>query len=140
MKASQGFTLVELMIVVVIIAITSVMAMGSLSHMMANNKVTQTTQTIAQSLRVARARAMELSSDVTVIIDSTSVLTQVQNGATGATRTALPLEVSVSGTAKFVFNSYGMASAAGTISIASATSKKITPRTVVISPLGQVIQ
>lgn len=140
MKTSQGFTLVELMIAVVIVAITSALAIGSLSHMMADNKVAQTTQTIAQSLRVARARAMELSSDVTVLIDNTSALTQVQNGATGAIWTTFSSGVSVSGTTKFVFNSYGMASTAGTITIASATSQKITPRTVVISPLGQVIQ
>ncbi len=140
MKTSRGFTLVELMIAVAIIAIMSVMAISSMSHMMANNKVSQTTQTIAQSLRVARSRAMELSSDVTVIIDSTSVLSQVQNGAAGAIRTTLPLGITVSGTAKFVFNSYGMASTAGTVSIANTSSQKVTPRTVVVSPLGQVIQ
>lgn len=140
MKTNQGFTLVELMIAVAIVAILSVMAIGSMSHMMANNKVSQTTQTIAQSLRVARSRAMELSSDVTVMIDSASVLSQVQNGAAGATRTTLPLGVAVSGTGKFVFNSYGMASTAGTVNIASASSQKVTPRTVAVSPLGQVIQ
>lgn len=140
MKPSPGFTLIELILAVAIVSLLSVMTIGSLSHMMADNKVMQTAQTIAQSLRVARSRAMELSSDVTVMVDSTSVLSQVQNGATGATRTAFPVGVAVSGTAKFVFNAYGMASTAGSVTVASVSSKKVTSRTVSVSPLGQVIQ
>ncbi len=65
-KLSQGFTLIELMIVIAIAAILMTLAVPSFSLMINNSKVTSATNEFIGSLNLARSEALKRSNNVSV--------------------------------------------------------------------------
>lgn len=137
---SRGFTLLELIVAMAVVMVVVSLSATYFSYSMADSRSAQATQIVVQTLRAARSRAMELSSNVTVTIDGSAVTAQVQNGAASTVRTELPTGVAISGTNTFVFNPTGIASTAGAVNIASSASNRVESRVVTVSALGQIIR
>lgn len=65
-KSQAGFTLVELMVVVVIMAIMAAIAYPSMSEWIANRRVANRAEQVANLMRFARAEAMRRNVPITV--------------------------------------------------------------------------
>ena len=59
MKNLAGFTMIELMVVVAVIAVTMAIALPSFNEMVANNRVTSETNRIVSDIQLARSEAMK---------------------------------------------------------------------------------
>jgi prepilin-type N-terminal cleavage/methylation domain-containing protein len=136
----RGFTLLEMLIAIAIVAILAVVGVSNFSHLSADSKVVQASRTVAQALRTGRIRALEVASNVTVKIANDAVTLQVQNGAAGTVRTELPAGVSVTGLTSFEFNPSGVVTTAGAVRLGSTIDGSVSQRVVTVSGLGQVIQ
>lgn len=69
-KAYAGFTLIELMIVLVISSILLTMAVPSFSEVMRNNRLTTATNNLVTSFNLARSEAIKRRSNITVCASS----------------------------------------------------------------------
>jgi type IV fimbrial biogenesis protein FimT len=79
---SAGFTLIEMMIVVVILAIVSSMAYPSFREMIINSQVRNATESIVNGLQKARAEAVARNTNVSFILGAgTSWTVSVVNPA-----------------------------------------------------------
>ena len=66
MKMQSGFTLVELMIVIVVLAIILTLGVPSFRSIIQNNRATTTANDLVAALQTARSEALKLRADVTV--------------------------------------------------------------------------
>lgn len=137
---SRGFTLLELLIALAVIMVVAGLGTAYFSYSIADSRAAQATQVVVQTLRSARSRAMELSSNVSVTVDGAAVTAQVQNGTVATSRVELPSGVAISGNNTFVFNPAGVASTSGTVTVSSAASSRVESRVVTVSALGQIVR
>lgn len=72
MSGSRGFTLVELMVTIAVIAILASIAAPSMSNVLAKQKLNSTTRELVNTLTSARSQAALLRREVTVTLNSTS--------------------------------------------------------------------
>jgi type IV fimbrial biogenesis protein FimT len=77
---SKGFTLLELMIVIVILGITMAVAAPSLSTMMANNRLSSNSSDFAAALQLAKAEAVARLNSVIVCKKNTASTACVTTG------------------------------------------------------------
>lgn len=66
MKMQSGFTLVELMIVIVVLAIILTLGVPSFRSIIQNNRATTAANDLVAALQTARSEALKLRADVTV--------------------------------------------------------------------------
>ena len=69
---SSGFTLIELMVTIAVLAIIAGIAAPSINTQLANQRVKSTTSTIANALKEAKVESILRRQNVTVIYTSTS--------------------------------------------------------------------
>ncbi|SDB99814.1 pilus assembly FimT family protein [Acinetobacter boissieri] len=82
MKLIRGFTLIELMVTIVIMAIIATMAVPSFSNMIKRQRLDRDTQNLIRQFSQARSQAVILRRDVTVNLNSqTADTTTVLNWA-----------------------------------------------------------
>lgn len=95
---ARGFTLVELMVVVAVIAILVVVAAPSVSDWLQNAKTRSVAESVQNGLRYAQAEAASLSRQTTFVTTATAWTVDYINVAPSDTTTAPhPLQVSPAG-------------------------------------------
>jgi len=107
---SSGFTLIELMVTIAVLAIIIGIAAPSISTQLANQRVKSTTSTIANALKEAKVESIIRRQNVIVIFDATT-----QTIALGAVK---PSDNSVTEFARYTLNE------------SNTVTQRITPRTV----------
>ncbi|MBT0888095.1 MULTISPECIES: GspH/FimT family pseudopilin [Acinetobacter] len=85
MKRSQGFTLVELMVTIAVLAIIAMMAAPSFGNMLLKQNLNRSTQDLVSTLNAARSTAVLERREVTVDLSKTD-----QTADTAETRYWLP--------------------------------------------------
>ena len=148
MTRVKGFTLVELMVVVALLAIAATIAMPGFQSMIQNNRLTDTTNTLLTGLQLARSEAVTTRSTITVCGANTaqndcSNSTDWSNGAVlkqGSTLLrVIPIDsadVSVaSSTNNVQYNSNGTANAAATLTISDSRGSA-SQRTITVNVIG----
>ena len=105
----SGFTLVEMMVVIAILAIMAGIAAPAFRDMIAAEKLRSAASALTESLWLARSEAIKRNANVTFSITDVGTGWQVTTSAD----TATPLHVQepiggvTSGAARFEFNAYG---------------------------------
>ncbi len=131
-RASRGFTLIELMIGIVIVAITMALGMPAYKTWILNTKLRTAAESIASGLQMARSEAVRRNAPVQFTLGAgsswivgcvtatSSCPTSIQKRATGDGSSAAVTVTAVDGT-PVVFNNFGRmtapAPASGTTSI-----------------------
>lgn len=118
----KGFTLVELMVGLVVLAILMGIAIPSYQGFIANQRVRATTTDLHSSLVLARSEAIKRSRQVTLSPAAggwSSGWSITPAGGTAIHRTVLTGGVGVTGPASFTFSATGRLTAVGTFEIES---------------------
>ncbi len=125
--AQAGFTLVELMVAIAVLAILSAMAAPAFQQMIASSRITAATNDILGTLAHARSEAVKRSATVTVSAnnnDWTAGWTSTAGGTTVNSRSALADDVVVDDGAvtTIAFTANGQTVNTGSIVIRSSES------------------
>ena len=146
MDQRRGFTMVELIIVLVVGTILTTMAMRAISDYQMTTSVSQARQVFLSMHARARAQAIELGRDVELKIDTTNDSVYVASAGVTLTgvgvRTQFGVDILGSGTHTLCMNSRGFAdtscnSFSTTLSLIFAQGSEAD--TVQVLPLGQVL-
>lgn len=139
MRSQRGFTMIELMVTIAILAIIATLAAPSLGQMLRNTKVNTSSGDILSFLQQSRTEAIRLGKTVTVCgtsDGSTCLAVNQTNWSTGliarypvsGTATLIQklafsnAQLTVTAPATITFNSFGASSAASQISVASTNA------------------
>lgn len=115
LKSERGFTLIELMVVVVLLAILAALAVPSFRTMIANNKVAAASSDLQNLLLFARSEAAHNRSRAEASLVSGKW--QVKKGGDVIREFDLPTGVDVDGSSSIDFHSNGAAAAAAKIKL-----------------------
>jgi type IV fimbrial biogenesis protein FimT len=141
-RSHRGFTLIELMVTISIVAILSTLAAPSFRRLIAQQRVKAATFALSESLWIARSEALKRNNDVTFTFTTAASgwdVTPVGLPATKLmTQEGIPAVSStiLSGGGVFTFNQFGrLSSGAGQIEFANAGAN--VTRCVTISSSGR---
>lgn len=137
-----GFTLIELMIVIALVAIVATVAVPSFNQLIENNRLTAATNDLVGVVTFARSEAIRQGRSVTVSPRTKDGVASFENGvevAVGADqlRVTPPLEpgISISGGSAFSFRGNGLAASSLAFKVCNPAKKG---REVNVSLGGQV--
>lgn len=134
---TRGFTLIELMITVAIMAIFATLAAPSFRDLIATQRMRSATSALTESLWLARSEALKRNTVVGFSFDNISTGWNIKAGATTLhTQDAFP-SIS-SGAGSFQFNAYGRLPDAMKIELGMATANLY--RCVTVSTAGRVLE
>ncbi len=147
-RRSVGFTLIEMLVVLAVVAILATVAVPGMGNILATSQVNSAQEDMMQMLRKARSLALGRGATATVVIssaDKNAVLSladgSVVNGTATSETVSFPA-VSVNADASFQFKPNGSASrtvGAGAVVLSSASYSSATPaRSIAVSAAGQV--
>ncbi|SLJ83528.1 Tfp pilus assembly protein FimT/FimU [Psychrobacter sp. DAB_AL43B] len=83
---SSGFTLIELMVTIAVLAIIAGIAAPSISNQLANQRVKSTTATLANALKEAKNESLIRRQEIEVSYDNTSNTIKLKINASGGTK------------------------------------------------------
>lgn len=92
MKSVKGFTLIELMVTVALVAITGAIAVPALSTLIQDNRIQSQAEQLNALLQYARSESVIRKRSVTVNIDAATGSVQVVSGGTPLRDTILDLQ------------------------------------------------
>jgi prepilin-type N-terminal cleavage/methylation domain-containing protein len=136
MRKDSGFTLIELMVVIAIIAILSAIAIPSYFQWLPRHRVGSAARTVMSTLEFARINAIKTNADVTVIFDWANERLTVESGATTLRTRQMPSDVDLQnidlvgilvtingheGT-PVAFNGHGFSSQSGQVRVENSTN------------------
>ena len=130
-RTARGFTLIELMIVVTVVAIFSTLAAPSFRKLVAKQRLTSAASALIESLWLGRSEALKRNTDVSFKFTDANSGWSVRLGTDGTTGTTLhnqdgfaSINSSSSGGAStiFSFNAYGRLSGTGWVQLGNASA------------------
>lgn len=141
-SASAGFTLIELMIVIALIAIVATLAVPSFSRLVESNRLTAATNDLVGIINFARSEAIRYGRTVTVSPRAVNGTSAFENGAevsVGSTQLRVTPSagtgISVTNVGAFTFRGNGLANTTLTLKICSSAPEG---REIQVSLGGQV--
>jgi len=124
MKKETGFTLIELMMVLALMAIVSAYAVPSMTQIIKNNRLTTQTNLFISAMQLARSEAIKRGESITVSatggIWNDGWTVQTATPATIKTFGAVPKAVTIASTGTFVsytYDSQGLVDHADTLTV-----------------------
>lgn len=145
----SGFSMMEVLITIAILAVTTNLALPSIQAMYSINEVTAAQQNVAQSLRKAKQFARSINTTITVTFtlndnDNTIALTlpdgssDLPSGISMQT-IELPSNIAVSSEdSTYSFNSLGVVDKTGVITVTSTRDDSNTKTVTLLNLLGQL--
>ena len=119
MKGNKGFTLLEMLIVIVIVAVLAAIATPSLISWRANSSLSGDTRTLKADLERTRSRAIRDNANATLNFTGSKSYTYPGGGSTILSRSLN--NTSISGLASVTFDSRGRATNTGTVTLSNGT-------------------
>ena len=139
LRGSRGFSLIEMLLVFVIIAILAGIAIPSFMQMRMSQEYRRTARDVNSALREARARAITRNIANTVEIDSVGRrFCIMENGAPVHGWTALPAGVNFNATTSMLFRPNGTSSSAANVVIGILDNSAVTKYQITVTPTGRV--
>lgn len=148
--SSSGFTLIELMVTIAVLAIIVSIAAPNISTQLANQRVKSTAATLANALKEAKIESVIRRQNVSVVYDGTSTITlraitPPANSKDIATykinkQSSIVQTIKLSGTTNIIFQPDKTIKGGATAEyiICDSGSKNETPRQVSLSRIGNV--
>ncbi|GAB01287.1 MULTISPECIES: GspH/FimT family pseudopilin [Acinetobacter] len=139
MGKNRGFTLVELVVTIAVIAVVSIMAAPSMANLMEKRRYDQNARELLLALSQAKSQAILNRSDVSVNLASNSVNTLTSLNWNVINNTTLSISPTVTAST-FVFNSNGLISnIAGDRTLTLCNAKVKIQKTIVVTRLGTYV-
>lgn len=147
MQGNRGFTLIELMVTIAVIAILAMIAAPSMSNLIASQNLNKSSRELAATLSQARSQAALLRREVTVNLNSSAADTATTfNWAPGANNTLTvtaidpatsPPVTSTLTLGAVIFNASGtLNNISKDASFVICNSKSRTTKTIILSKFG----
>ncbi len=118
MREDSGFTLIELMVAIAIMAILSAIAIPSYFKWLPRHRVGTAARAVMSTLEFARINAIKTNADVTVIFDWANERLTVESGATTLRTRQMPGDVDLQFDtlpASVTFNGHGFSDESGQV-------------------------
>ncbi len=146
---TAGFTLLELMVTLAVLAVSAYLAAPSIVAMYAKTEIKSAQQDVVQALRKAKQYAKSLNTSVTVTFTQNATDNKISfvfpNGSnqlpdgTRMSDIVLPGQVTVSGAnASYKFNSLGIVDNTGAIKLTSSRDSNKFKTVTVLNLIGQL--
>jgi len=135
-KKNQGFTLIELMVTVAIMAIIAIMAAPSFNSLIMNQNLKKSTDSLIQEIRVARSKAILDKREITLNLASLSSNTNsVMNWSPEG-----KVKLKTASNNQLKFNGSGVLTTFGTFSVVELckTSGTTNSKKITLTALGQI--